>query len=57
MKSLKTRTKTMRCESCGTEDATRYQLVRGIMKEWYCWDCALAYGRKNWVNFRWANDR
>jgi len=47
----------MRCESCGTEDATRYQLVRGIMKEWYCWDCALAYGRKNWVNFRWANDR
>ena len=38
------------CECCGDENANRYQKVRGVSKEWYCWDCALSYGRKNWVN-------
>ena len=38
------------CGSCGTEGASRYQMVRAVGKEWYCWSCSLAYGRRNWVN-------
>jgi hypothetical protein len=40
----------IKCKSCGTTTANSYQKVRAILKEWYCMDCALAYGKKNWVN-------
>lgn len=40
----------LKCGCCGSDRVNRYQKVRAILKEWYCWDCALAYGRKNWVN-------
>ena len=38
----------MKCECCGEKGGKI--LVRGILKQKYCKDCALAYGRKNWVN-------
>lgn len=37
----------MLCECCGEKEGV--QLVRGLGKEMYCEDCAVAYGRKNWV--------
>jgi len=36
------------CESCGERKGIQW--VRGIGKELYCKPCALAYGKKNWVN-------